>query len=102
MGYESPVPNPSLTNHSSAKNHSRDVAAYSTKELEEGAMLEPFHPWTQINPLLTGPKKDSQARCIIMDLSWPLPTGISVNGCTPRDWFVGEPKNAPAISLGFV
>ena len=99
VGYEGSVPTPSLANHSSARSHSHDFAAYISKELEEGAMLgpfdrPPFHPWTQ-----TRPKKDSEARCIIMDLSWPLPSGISVNRCTPRDCFLSEPQK---ISWEFV
>ena len=85
--------------------HSRDVAVYITKELGEGAMLgpfdrSPFHPWMQINPLLTRPKGDSQARCVIKDLSWLLLLEISVNGCTHRDCFLGEPWKMHLPSAG--
>ena len=73
------------------------MAAYNTKEIGKRAMLGPFDsppyvPWTQTNPLLTKPKKDSHNRRVEMDLSWPLPPGISVNGCTPRDLFLGGMK----------
>ena len=74
VGYEGPVPTPTFHNHPSAVRHSTDVAAYILKELGEGAMLGPFNhppftPWTQTNPLLTRPKKDSHFRHVIMDLS---------------------------------
>ena len=60
-------------------------------------MLEPFNdppfsPWTQTNPLLTRPKKDSHLHHVIMDLSWPLPPGVSVNSCTPKESFFGIHK----------
>ena len=63
-GYEGPVPTPTFHNHPSAVHHNTDVAAYILIELGEGAMLgsfdqPPFTPWTQTNPLLTRPKKDS-------------------------------------------
>ena len=45
----------------------------------------PFTPWTQTNPL-------THLRCVIMDSSWPLPPGVSVNGGTPRESFLGTPK----------
>ena len=66
-GYEGPVPTPTFSNHASAVKHHHDVAAYITKELGEGAMLDPFDnspffPWTQTNPLLTRPNKDSHNR----------------------------------------
>ena len=46
----------------------------------------PFFPWCQRDPLLTHPKKDSP------DISWPLSPLHSVNGCTPKDEFLGVPK----------
>ena len=42
VGYEGPVPTPTFNNHPSVVRHSRDVAAYITKELGEGAILGPF------------------------------------------------------------
>ena len=66
-GYEGPVPTSTFHNHPSAVHHSSDVAAYMSKELREGAILglfdhPAFSPWTQTNPLLTRPKKDSYLR----------------------------------------
>ena len=104
-GYAGPIPTPSHINHPSAISHSRHVATYVCKELGEGAMLgpfdaPPFSPWTQTNPLLTCEKKDSTQRRVIMDLSWPLPPGLSVNGGTPKDCFFGAPKKMHLPSAG--
>ena len=90
-------PRPTFHDHHSAVHYSSDVAAYISKELKEGAMLGPFNhpsftPWTQTNPLLTRPKKDSHLCQVIMDLSWPLPLGVSVNGCTRKESFLGVHK----------
>ena len=95
-GYERPVSTPTFHNHPSAAHHSTDVEAYILKELGEGAMMGPFDqppftPWTQTNPLFTRPKRDSHLRRIIMDLSWPSPLGVTVNGGTRRKSFLGIP-----------
>ena len=43
-GYEGPVLTPWSGNHPTATNHTRDVAAYISKELSEGVMLCPSTP----------------------------------------------------------
>ena len=96
-GYEGPVPTPSSVNHPSANTHCKDVAVYIAKELSEGAMVDlfenpPFMMWCHINQLLTQHKKDSINCRVIMDLSWALPPGYSVNGSTPKDTFLGKSK----------
>ena len=88
---------PSFSNHASAFNYRRYVAAYINKELSDGVMLDPFdNPsftlWCETSPLLTCPKKDSINRRVIMDLSWPLPPNVKVNGSTSRGTFLGQPK----------
>jgi hypothetical protein len=94
--YEGPVPHPTDHNHASAIHHPEAIKAYTDKETHEGAMLgpfsdPPFHPWTQTNPLMTRPKRASHERRVIMDLSWPPPPGVSVNGFTPKDTYLGIP-----------
>ena len=89
-GFEGVIPSPSYINHQSAREHPSDVASYIGMELYHGAMLAPFDcptlfPWCQTSPLLlTRPMKGSFTRCIILDLSWPLPLAASVNGGIPR------------------
>ncbi len=96
VSYEGPTPDPASDNHASARNHLQHVRAYVHKEVEEGALLGPFEeppfaPWCQVNALLTRPKKDSNDRRVIMDLSWPHSPLKSVNGGTPRDTYLGRP-----------
>ena len=93
-GFEAPVPTPAVDNHPSAHNHLRDVASYATMDVKAVANLgpfdhHPFKPWCQVNTLLTWPKKDSHLRKVVMGLSWPHPPAITVNGCTPKDTYLG-------------
>ena len=55
-----------------------------------GGFLPPPPP---SHHLLTQPTKGSSTRCVILDLSWPLPLDASVNGDTTRDSYLGAPKN---------
>ena len=96
-GYTRPVPTPSVANHRLANHHPRDLVVYVIKDLKHRAMLgsfsaPPFQSWCHVNPLLTRPKKDSSNRRVIIDLSWPLPPEHSVNRGTPKDIFMGLPK----------
>ena len=64
VGYKGPIPTAAVRNHSWALHHPCDVAAYITKQVNEGVMLRPyeaplFTPWCRVNVLLTKPKKDS-------------------------------------------
>ena len=52
----------------------------------------PSHPGVRSTPLLTRPKKDSTCRRVIMDISWLLPLGSSINGGTPRNTYLGMSK----------
>ena len=60
-------------NHSSAVKFSKHVNEYINTEIQEGAMLGPFHshPFSNylISPMMSRPKSDSKRR-IIIDLSW--------------------------------
>jgi len=80
------------SNHRSALAHPAHVTRYIQKELEHGAMLGPFSapPFQQyhVSPLMTRPKKDSEERRVIVDLSFP--TGSSVNDGIPKDYYMGD------------
>ena len=78
--------------------HACDVEAYINKEVAERAPLgsfkhPPFHPWCQVNALLTRPKKDSAELFILMELSWPHPPLHSMNAGTQIDKYLGQPPN---------
>ena len=101
VGYEGPIPTPASDIHSSTHNHSSDVTSYIATEVREGAMLgsfhhKPFTPWCQVNVLLTSPKRDSHVTRVIMDLSWPYPPAISVNGCTLKVTYIPCKMHLPS------
>ena len=63
-------------NHSSASRYSDHVRTYIDHEVEEGALegpfdRPPFTPWFKVSPLMSRAKADSDARRIIVDLSFP-------------------------------
>ena len=96
IGYEGPIPHATKKNHSSAVQHPTHVQAFLDKEVSKGAIIGPFKeppftPWMQTSPLLTRPKRDSDDRRCIMDLSFPHAPLSSVNSGTPTDFYLGIP-----------
>ena len=86
-------PTSAAHNHPSAHAHPADIDRFLQKELSKHAMLgpfpdQPFSPWTQISPLMTVPKKDSEKRRVIIDLSFPH--GSSVNDGVAKNFFQGH------------
>ena len=92
--YTAPAPpTPTYKNHPSALAHTADIDRFLAKEVGKGAMLGPFKSppfveWTQVSPLMTVPKKDSTARRVIIDLSYPI--GHSVNSGVAKNFFQGS------------
>lgn len=77
VGYQADRPPSTVpTNHQSALSHIGHVKTFVSKELQHKAIIGPFSeppfaPWCRTSPLMTRPKKESQERRIIMDLSFP-------------------------------
>ena len=85
-------PIPTFKNHASACEYPDAINAYIEKELKRGAVCSPFPkvPFKDrigVSPMSTRPKRDVDARRIIMDLSWP--PGSSVNDGIGKDQFMG-------------
>ena len=82
-----------MVNHASALQCPADLDFYIYTELGHGALLGPFDglPFlpTHTSPLMTRPKRGSEHRRIIMDLSWP--PGESVNDGVSSDLYVDGP-----------
>ena len=82
-------------NHGSAQKFPIQVEEYLHKEIKADTLLGPFvtSPFeekiTGISPLSTTPKKDSEKRRIIVDLSWPKENGYSVNSLIPKETYLG-------------
>ena len=81
-------------NHTSAHLHPQAVTNYLQTEIDFDAIAGPFSTppfdgWFHTSPMMVRDKKDSKAKRIIVDLSWPL--GNSVNSNIPFDVYKGQP-----------
>lgn len=83
LGYSSPNPPTSTSkNHPSGLNHMDHVTKFIETELLHKAIVgpfspPPFFPWTRNNPIMSRPKRDSTARRIIIDLTFPREEGVN-------------------------
>lgn len=83
VGYHSSSPPTSIErNHPSAQAYEPHIIRFLEKEQKYNAIVGPFSqppftPWCRRSPIMTRPKKDTDARRIIIDLSFPH--GLSVN-----------------------
>ena len=80
-------------NHKGARDFPEAIQSYLDTEFSHKAVIgpfskNPFHVPCYINPLNTVPKRDSDARRVIVDLSFPK--GRSVNSDIPKDTYIGE------------
>ena len=85
---------PAMVNHKGATLFPQAVDEYIETEQNHGAIMGPFliPPFMKnigISPISTRPKKNSLARRIILDLSFPL--GGSVNDGIDKDTYCGVP-----------
>ena len=82
-----------VKSHPSGKQHPESVNHYIKTELSHRALLGPFdgEPVQPIHlsPLMSRPKKDSDMRRIVLDLSWP--DGFSVNDGIGKDIYLDQP-----------
>ena len=72
------MPQEGPPNHGSAMRHGKDIVIPG-KETGLQSMFEgkPFTNWDRRIPKMTGPKRDTNARRVILDLAYPV--GRSVN-----------------------
>ena len=68
------------------------MQAYIEEELKFGALKGPFEsnpiPVAHNSPLMSRPKPNSDAHCVIMDLSWPK--RASVNDGIDKNGYLGS------------
>lgn len=80
-------------NHTGAEEHSDSMVDYLSKESENNAIIgpfkdNPFNKGMKISPLNSLPKKDTDERRVILDLSYPK--GLSVNEFISNKEYLGE------------
>ena len=83
---------PANKNHKGAVDFPDHVNRYIQKELDLGGISGPFREIPlkyriRVNPLSSQPKKDSESRRFIMDMSFPK--NESVNDGIPKDTYMG-------------
>ena len=90
--------NPELSNrnHKGASEYPEALEKYIQKEKSYGAVIGPYNkiPFQNkvgISPLSTRPKKGSEERRVILDLSFPV--GKAVNDGIPKDTYLGFTAN---------
>ena len=93
-----------LTNHGSGVNYNKHIDFYIEKEIGLNAMLGPFSvppvAPVHISPIMTRPKKGSEMRRVVVDLSWPR--GMSVNDAIPGNEYLGAPINLTLPTIDFM
>ena len=85
-------PTPTFRNHGTAEKYPEFIEKYIDKELKRGGICGPFDqvPFSRrvgVSPLSTRPKRDTEDRRVLMDLSWPEKS--SVNFGIAKDQFMG-------------
>lgn len=91
--YSTNVPLSVPTNHPSATAHPTHVHKFIETERQHQAIAGPFDappftPWTRLSPLMSRPKKGSEERRIIVDLSFPH--GHAVNTAIDITSYLGK------------
>ena len=93
-----------LENHPSATNYNEHVDHYVRVELEHGALAGPFRaPFgalVHLSPLMTRPKRDSEHRRVIMDLSWP--PGAAVNDGIDTESYLDGPATITLPTVDYM
>ena len=89
-----PEPGWARKNHAGATEFPEALDKYISKEASRQAVMGPynkipFHTKVGISPLSTRPKKGSQERRVILDLSFPI--GQAVNDGMVKDQYLGFP-----------
>ena len=83
LGYLGPVSDTvTIDNHPSATNYADKVADCIKNEVKEGGLIGPFkHPpfdgWCHVAPLMSRPKKSTEERRLISDLTFPPETSVN-------------------------
>lgn len=94
LGYYSDIiPKSATANHPSALAYPDHIADFIQTELSFKALTGPFEappftPWFRVSPLMTRPKKGSNKRRVIVDLSYP--EGVAVNSGIDIQQYLGR------------
>lgn len=91
-------PDEPTKNHSGVTRFPEETRQYLQSEKEKSRVTGPhdtkiFEGKNGISPLNSVPKKGSQDRRFVLDMSFPKNTGTSINAGIDKDWYLGEEVN---------
>lgn len=104
MGYMGPTSNSDDNyNHSSAVDYPDHIDKFLQKEIDVGGIVgplakKPFEPWLHVAPLMSRPKRDSDARRIIFDLTFPYERSINAYIMKNAVWGETRDHSLPTVS----
>ena len=107
LGYLGPVSDTVDTpNHPSATSFPAQIEAFITKEKEIGGLVgpfkdPPFQDWCHIAPLMTRPKRDTEDRQVISDLTFPDESSVNAYIIKNSVFGIEQEHSLPNID-GFV
>ena len=93
-----------LINHGSARQHGEHIDFYIETEMGYRALWGPFNQPPvapmHISPLMTRPKRESDRRQVIMDLSWP--EGGAVNEGVDTETYIDGPARISLPTVDYM
>lgn len=104
LGYHADNPPRTVDdNHPSARAHAAHVHKFIEVEEAYKAIIGPFKeppfiPWTRVSPIMTRPKRDSDERRIIIDLSYPVGWAVNDGIDTANHFGTNITYSLPSIS----
>lgn len=104
MGYLGPESNyDQKYNHSSANDFSKDIDKFLSKEISLGGIIgplseAPFRPWLHAAPYMSRPKRESNDRRIIADLSFPQESSVNAFILKNAVWGEARTHSLPTVN----
>lgn len=104
MGYAGPVSDyDEHVNHTSATAHKEQIDKFFVKEIELGGVIgpikeKPFFPWLHTAPIMSRPKRDSDARRVIADLTYPEHRSINAYILKNSVWGETRAHSLPTVT----
>lgn len=103
LGYLGPVSDSKGTdNHTSAVNYPTHVSDFIRKEIHLGGVIgpmdsPPFQQWAHVSPLMSRPKKGSEDRRIIIDMTFPGERSINAYLCKNSSLGIQRDHTLPSV-----
>lgn len=92
-----------MYNHSSAAQHASHIDSFLSKEIALGGIVgpmteKPFEPWIHLSPWMTRPKRDSDDRRVISDLTFPPEHSVNAFILKNAVWGIPRQHSLPTVT----